>query len=405
MNNVQKRKKRTGITIAVLLLGAAGYGTYHYFHSAAPATPPAAGKPGASAGKNNNRPGRPPLAPVQVAKAVSETIPRTLSALGTVQAANSVTVTSRVEGQLMQIHFEEGQKVNAGDLLFTIDPRPFEIQLAQAQGQLAKDQATLANARRDLSRYQKLAATHVISQQELDTQQALVKSAEAGIKVDQAAIDSAKLQLTYSRITAPISGKMGLRQVDTGNFITAGTAMPLVVINQTAPADVLFTVPENDIPLIRMAQRTLPDLAVTALSKDNSIRLAQGKLLTLDNQSDAATGTVKAKARFTNDDDLLFPNQFVNVLLQVGQLENAVVIPNAALQMGTEGNYVWLLEADNKVRKQIVDVELQTPERVVIKSGVSTGDTLVTDGIDRLTDGAQVEVVSGQKKAAAGDKA
>lgn len=405
MNNVQKRKKRTGIAIAVLLLGAAGYGTYHYFHSAAPATPPAAGKPGASAGKNSNRPGRLPLAPVQVAKAVSETIPRTLSALGTVQAANSVTVTSRVEGQLMQIHFEEGQKVNAGDLLFTIDPRPFEIQLAQAQGQLAKDQATLANARRDLSRYQKLATTNVISQQELDTQQATVKSAEAGIKVDQAAIDSAKLQLTYSRITAPISGKMGLRQVDTGNFITAGTAMPLVVINQTAPADVLFTVPENDIPLIRMAQRTMPELTVTALSKDNSIRLAQGKLLTLDNQIDAATGTVKAKARFTNDDDLLFPNQFVNVLLQVGQLENAVVIPNAALQMGTEGNYVWLLEAENKVRKQIVDVELQTPERVVIKSGVSAGDTLVTDGIDRLTDGTQVEVVSGEKKTAAGDKA
>ena len=325
--------------------------------------------------QNSNRPSRPPLAPVQVAEAVSETIPRTLSALGTVQAANSVTVTSRVEGQLMQIHFEEGQKVNAGDLLFTIDPRPFEIQLAQAQGQLAKDQATLANARRDLSRYQKLATTNVISQQELDTQQATVKSAEAGIKVDQAAIDSAKLQLTYSRITAPISGKMGLRQVDTGNFITAGTAMPLVVINQTAPADVLFTVPENDIPLIRMAQRTMPELTVTALSKDNSIRLAQGKLLTLDNQIDAATGTVKAKARFTNDDDLLFPNQFVNVLLQVGQLENAVVIPNAALQMGTEGNYVWLLEAENKVRKQIVDVELQTPERVVIKSGVSAGDT------------------------------
>ncbi|HHH3215463.1 TPA: MdtA/MuxA family multidrug efflux RND transporter periplasmic adaptor subunit [Morganella morganii] len=405
MNNVQKRKKRTGIAIAVLLLGAAGYGTYHYFHSAAPATPPAAGKPGASAGKNSNRPGRPPLAPVQVVKAVSETIPRTLSALGTVQAANSVTVTSRVEGQLMQIHFEEGQKVNAGDLLFTIDPRPFEIQLAQAQGQLAKDQATLANARRDLSRYQKLATTNVISQQELDTQQATVKSAEAGIKVDQAAVDSAKLQLTYSRITAPISGKMGLRQVDTGNFITAGTAMPLVVINQTAPADVLFTVPENDIPLIRMAQRTMPELTVTALSKDNSIRLAQGKLLTLDNQIDAATGTVKAKARFTNDDDLLFPNQFVNVLLQVGQLENAVVIPNAALQMGTEGNYVWLLEAENKVRKQIVDVELQTPERVVIKSGVSAGDTLVTDGIDRLTDGTQVDVVSGEKKTAAGDKA
>ncbi len=248
-------------------------------------------------------------------------------------------------------------------------------------------------------------ATNVISQQELDTQQATVKSAEAGIKVDQAAIDSAKLQLTYSRITAPISGKMGLRQVDTGNFITAGTAMPLVVINQTAPADVLFTVPENDIPLIRMAQHTLPALTVTALSKDNSIRLAQGKLLTLDNQIDAATGTIKAKARFTNDDDLLFPNQFVNVLLQVGQLENAVVIPNAALQMGTEGNYVWLLEAGNKVRKQIVDVELQTPERVVIKSGVSAGDVLVTDGIDRLTDGAQVDVVSGEKKAAAGDKA
>ncbi|KAA8718080.1 MdtA/MuxA family multidrug efflux RND transporter periplasmic adaptor subunit [Morganella psychrotolerans] len=407
MNNVQKRKKRVGIMIAVILLGTAAYSTYRYFQPQPPAAPASEGKRGAASG-NSNRPGRPPLAPVQVAKATSETIPRTLSALGTVQAANSVTITSRVEGQLMKIHFEEGQKVNAGDLLFTIDPRPFEIQLAQAQAQLAKDKATLANARRDLSRYQKLAATHVISQQELDTQQALVKSEEAGIQVDQAAVDNAKLQLTYSRITAPVSGKAGLRQVDTGNFITAGTAMPLVVINQTTPADVLFTVPENDIALIRMAQRTIPQLAVVARNKDNSIKLAQGTLLTLDNQIDPATGTIKAKARFANEDDLLFPNQFVNVLLQVGQLQDAVVIPDAALQMGTEGHYVWLLGADNTVRKQIVEVALQTPERVVISSGVAVGDTLVTDGTDRLTDGAQVDVISPEKtakpkKTAAGD--
>lgn len=407
MNNVQKRKKRIGIMIAIILLGTVVYSTYRYFQPQPPAVPAAQGKRGTTAG-NSNRPGRPPLAPVQVAKATSETIPRTLSALGTVQAANSVTITSRVEGQLMKIHFTEGQKVNAGDLLFTIDPRPFEIQLAQAQAQLAKDKATLANARRDLSRYQKLAATHVISQQELDTQQALVKSGEAGIQVDQAAVDNAKLQLTYSRITAPVSGKAGLRQVDTGNFITAGTSMPLVVINQTTPADVLFTVPENDIALIRMAQRDIPQLAVVARNKDNSIKLAQGTLLTLDNQIDPATGTIKAKARFANEDDLLFPNQFVNVLLQVGQLQDAVVIPDAALQMGTEGHYVWLLSADNTVRKQIVDVALQTPERVVISSGVAVGDTLVTDGTDRLTDGAQVEVISPEKTAkpkttAAGD--
>lgn len=407
MNNVQKRKKRIGIMIAIILLGTVVYSTYRYFQPQPPAVPAAEGKRGTASG-NSNRPGRPPLAPVQVAKATSETIPRTLSALGTVQAANSVTITSRVEGQLMKIHFTEGQKVNAGDLLFTIDPRPFEIQLAQAQAQLAKDKATLANARRDLSRYQKLAATHVISQQELDTQQALVKSEEAGIQVDQAAVDNAKLQLTYSRITAPVSGKAGLRQVDTGNFITAGTAMPLVVINQTTPADVLFTVPENDIALIRMAQRDIPQLAVVARNKDNSIKLAQGTLLTLDNQIDPATGTIKAKARFANEDDLLFPNQFVNVLLQVGQLQDAVVIPDAALQMGTEGHYVWLLGADNTVRKQIVDVALQTQERVVISSGVAVGDTLVTDGTDRLTDGVQVEVISPEKtaktkKTAAGD--
>lgn len=407
MNNVQKRKKRIGIMIAIILLGTVVYSTYRYFQPHPPAVPAAQGKRGTTAG-NSNRLGRPPLAPVQVAKATSETIPRTLSALGTVQAANSVTITSRVEGQLMKIHFTEGQKVNAGDLLFTIDPRPFEIQLAQAQAQLAKDKATLANARRDLSRYQKLAATHVISQQELDTQQALVKSGEAGIQVDQAAVDNAKLQLTYSRITAPVSGKAGLRQVDTGNFITAGTTLPLVVINQTTPADVLFTVPENDIALIRMAQRNILELAVVARNKDNSIKLAQGTLLTLDNQIDPATGTIKAKARFANEDDLLFPNQFVNVLLQVGQLQDAVVIPDAALQMGTEGHYVWLLGADNTVRKQIVDVALQTPERVVISSGVAVGDTLVTDGTDRLTDGAQVEVISPEKTAkpkttAAGD--
>ncbi|EQB99188.1 multidrug efflux system subunit MdtA [Photorhabdus temperata subsp. temperata M1021] len=334
------------------------------------------------------------MPPVQIATAKEQTVPRFLTGLGTIQAANTAIVTSRVEGQLIALHFQEGQQIKQGDLLAEIDPRPFQVQLAQAKGQLAKDEAILANARQDLSRYQKLANTKLISQQEMDNQRALVRQHEASLKVDQAAIDSAKLQLTYSRIIAPISGRVGLKQIDVGNFIASGNNSPIVVITQTDPADVLFSLPENDINAVLKAQKVNHDVVVSAWDRNNRQQLAEGKLLSIDNQIDTATGTIKLKARFANQGDILFPNQFVNIRIKVDTLENAVVIPNAALQMGNEGNFVWILGKDNEVSKHLVSVKLQDTQRVVINTGLTAGDKVVTDGIDRLTDGAKVDIVT-----------
>ncbi|CFR23158.1 MdtA/MuxA family multidrug efflux RND transporter periplasmic adaptor subunit [Yersinia kristensenii] len=339
-----------------------------------------------------------PMSPVQAATATEQTVPRYLTGLGTVIAANTVTVTSRVDGQLMAIHFTEGQQVNAGDLLVEIDPRPYQVQLTQAQGQLAKDQATLDNARRDLARYQKLAKTGLISQQDLDTQASLVRQSEGSVKADQGAIDSAQLQLTYSRITAPISGKVGLKQVDVGNYITSGTATPIVVITQTHPVDVVFTLPESDIPAIMQAQKNAAKnkttVPVEAWDRTNKQMLAQGYLLSIDNQIDTTTGTIKLKARFANEDDVLFPNQFVNARIKVDLLQNAVVVPTAAVQMGNEGSFVWTLNDENKVSKHLVTTGIQDSKQVVISAGLDAGQRVVTDGIDRLTEGLQVEVVT-----------
>ncbi|WP_445497513.1 MdtA/MuxA family multidrug efflux RND transporter periplasmic adaptor subunit [Photorhabdus sp. SF281] len=387
MNKNNKRRIllfRAALTAVVI---AAAIFIWHPFK-----TPSALQQSGAS-GQSSSL-SRPPLPPVQIATAKEQTVPRFLTGLGTIQAANTATVTSRVEGQLIALHFQEGQQIKKGDLLAEIDPRPFQVQLAQAKGQLAKDEAILANARQDLSRYQKLANTKLISQQEMDNQRALVRQHEANLKVDQAAIDSAKLQLTYSRITAPISGRVGLKQIDVGNFIASGNNSPIVVITQTDPADVLFSLPENDINAVLHAQKANHDVAVSAWDRNNRQPLAEGKLLSIDNQIDATTGTIKLKARFANQSGILFPNQFVNIRIKVDTLENAVVIPNAALQMGNEGNFVWILGKDNKVSKHLVSVKLQDTQRVVINTGLAAGDKVVTDGIDRLTDGAKVDIVT-----------
>ncbi|MBH3205685.1 MdtA/MuxA family multidrug efflux RND transporter periplasmic adaptor subunit [Serratia marcescens] len=351
----------------------------------------AAGKTGAGRAAGGRRGA--PMSPVQAATATQQTVPRYLSGLGTATAANTVTVTSRVDGQLMAIHFTEGQQVKAGDLLAEIDPRPFQVQLTQAQGQLAKDQATLANARRDLARYQQLVKTNLVSRQELDTQASLVQQTEGAIKADQGAVDSAKLQITYSRITAPIDGRVGLKLVDVGNYVTSGSTTGLVVITQTHPIDVVFTLPEGNIADLLKAQKAGP-VSVEAWDRNNQNKLTTGSLLSLDNQIDTATGTIKLKARFANEDDALFPNQFVNARLQVDTLHDAVVIPTAALQMGNEGNFVWTLGEDNKVSKHRVTAGVQDSRQVVISAGLNAGDRVVTDGIDRLTEGMQVEVLA-----------
>ncbi|WP_333602247.1 MdtA/MuxA family multidrug efflux RND transporter periplasmic adaptor subunit [Atlantibacter hermannii] len=336
---------------------------------------------------------RAPLAPVQAATAVREAVPSYLSGLGTVTAANTVTVRSRVDGQLMALHFQEGQQVKAGDLLAEIDPSQFKVALAQAEGQLAKDKATLANARRDLARYQQLSKTNLVSRQELDAQQALVNETLGTIKADEAAVASAQLQLNWSRITAPTEGRVGLKQVDIGNQISSGDTAGIVVLTQTHPIDVLFTLPESDIATILQAQKAGKTLTVEAWDRTNKQKLSSGTLLSLDNQIDVTTGTIKLKARFDNQDDALFPNQFVNARMLVDTQQDAIVIPAAALQMGNDGHFVWVLNGDNQVSKHTVTTGIQDSEKVVIAAGLSAGDRVVTDGIDRLTEGAKVEVV------------
>lgn len=365
-----------------------------YWHAQKPDAPSGQQASGQQRKAGGGRPGmRGALAPVQAATAVSAAVPRYLSGLGTITAANTVTVRSRVDGQLMALHFQEGQQVKAGDLLAEIDPSQFKVALAQAEGQLARDKATLANARRDLARYQQLSKTNLVSRQELDAQQALVNETLGTIKADEAAVASAQLQLTWSRITAPVEGRVGLKQMDIGNQISSGDTNGIVVLTQTHPIDVLFTLPESDIATIVQAQKAGKTLTVEAWDRTNKQKLSTGTLLSLDNQIDATTGTIKLKGRFENQDDALFPNQFVNTRMLVDTQQDAIVIPTAALQMGNDGHFVWVLNSDNKVSKHTVTTGIQDSEKVVITAGLSAGDRVVTDGIDRLTEGASVEVV------------
>ncbi|HBU7209378.1 TPA: MdtA/MuxA family multidrug efflux RND transporter periplasmic adaptor subunit, partial [Klebsiella pneumoniae] len=250
------------------------------------------------------------------------------------------------------------------------------------------------NARRDLARYQQLVKTNLVSRQELDTQQSLVVESAGTVKADEAAVASAQLQLDWTRITAPIDGRVGLKQVDIGNQISSGDTTGIVVLTQTHPIDVVFTLPENSIATVVQAQKAGKALSVEAWDRTNKQKISVGELLSLDNQIDATTGTIKLKARFSNLDDALFPNQFVNARLLVDTQQNAVVIPAAALQMGNEGHFVWVLNDENKVSKHSVTPGIQDSQKVVISAGLSAGDRVVTDGIDRLTEGAKVEVVT-----------
>lgn len=395
--NTPRRFPLIPLVIAVALIAGGGY--WWYSHSASPqaqpaeGTQPARGKGPRGAGRTGAAGGM--ASPVQAAEAVRQSVPQYLSGLGTVTAANTVTLRSRVDGDLMALHFTEGQEVKAGQLMAEIDPRPYQVALMQAEGQLAKSQATLANARRDLARYEKLAKTSLVSQQELDTQRSLVSESQGTLKADEGSVASAKLNLTYSRVTAPIDGRVGLKQVDVGNYISSGDTNGIVVITQTHPIDLVFSLPENDISAILSAQKSGP-VPVEAWDRGNTTLLTQGTLLSMDNQIDTTTGTVKLKARFTNQDDRLFPNQFVNARLKVSTLQDAIVIPAAALQMGNEGSFVWVVNSDDKVSKKIVTIEFQDSEKVVINAGLEAGEKVVTDGIDRLTEGAKVEVVAPQ---------
>jgi membrane fusion protein, multidrug efflux system len=328
--------------------------------------------------------------PVVVASARQGDLPVYFNGLGTVTAFNTVTVRSRVDGQLVNVAFREGQYVHEGDLLVQIDPRPFQVQLEQAQGQLAKDQAQRKDAEVNLDRYKLLFKEGVIPQQQLDTQAALVGQFDGAIKSDQSQVDNAKLQLTYCHITAPINGRVGLRLVDSGNIVHANDTNGLVVITQLQPIAVLFSLPQDQLPQVTTKLRAGVQLNVEAYDRDDTTKIATGKLLTIDNEIDPTTGTYKLKSVFNNSDNALFPNQFVNIHLLVDTMHNLTIVPASAIQRGPQGTYVYAVGGDNTVKIRPVTVALTTASNVGLSGGVGSGDVVVIDGQDKLQDGSKV---------------
>jgi multidrug efflux system membrane fusion protein len=344
--------------------------------------------PAANPGTKSQRPG----VPVTVATARKTDVGVYIWGLGSVTALNTVNVKSRVDGQLMEILFLEGQNVTRGDLLATIDPRPFQIQLIQAEGQMARDQELLKNARLDNQRYKLLWEQDSIPKQQLDTQEALVRQYEAAVKIDQGQIDGANLQLIYSRITAPVSGRVGLRQVDPGNIIHATDAGALVVITQLQPISVVFPIAEDYLPQVLGRLKSGARLQVEAYDREQKQILARGTLLTVDNQIDPTTGTVKLKAVFPNQNHELFPNQFVNASLLVEVKRDAVVVPTAAIQRGPQGTFVYLVKPEQTVSVQPVVVGVAQGEDTAIEAGLASGDPVVVAGAEGLRDGSSVVV-------------
>jgi multidrug efflux system membrane fusion protein len=378
------------IGLPVLLIAG---GAYYYF----------AGQPQADAAGKGKGAGR--LQPVSVAEVKVADVPIWITALGTAVPRNLVTVHTRVDGELMKLHFREGQMVKQGELLAELDPRPFEVQLTQANGQLVRDTALLQNARVDLERYKDLWAKDSIAKQQLDTQDALVRQYEGTVENDRGTVENARLQLTYARVVAPASGRIGLRQVDPGNVVHAGDANGLIVIAQLQPMTVVFSMPETYLPAINRRIAGNSPIVVEAWDREQKNRLAAGRLLTTDNLVDTTTGTIKMKAEFANSDNILFPNQFANVRLLLGVREKATVVPGAAILRGSKGPFVYTVDSEGTVTAVPITPGPEDAGLVAVEGPLKSGDRVVADGADKLRDGAKVEVITPEARAKPADGA
>ena len=337
---------------------------------------------------------------VGIASAVSGDMPVTLTGLGTVTPVATVTVQTQLNGILTAVGYKQGQEVKKGDFLAQIDPRPYEAQLEQYQGAKQRDEALLGQARTDLARYETLARQNSIAAQQVADQRFLAAQYQGDIRTDQAQIDTANIDIGWAHITAPVSGRVGLRLVDPGNYVTTASTTGIVVITQTQPTTVIFTVPQSDIPEIRRAMAAGP-LAVTASDSADTKAIATGTLEVIDNQIDTTTGTVKLRANFPNADEALFPNQFVNATLLVDTLHSATLVPTAAVQQGAPGNFVFVVNADDTVNMRKVTLGPAAAGRTAITAGLKPGERVVTDGTDRLRDGEKVSIPAEQKSGAA----
>lgn len=371
------------LIVAVILIF-----TWRHFH---------AGKD-AQAGGQGKRGGKNQVMPVQVKTLTTGDLNIYINALGSVVPRSSVVVHPRVDGELISVNFTEGQTVQKGDLLLQIDPRPYQVALTQAEGQLAKDQAALLSARQDLARYQSLVKEGSISKQQLDQQTALVNQAEGAVKSDQGQVAGARLNLSYCQVTAPVSGKLGLRQVDVGNIVRASDANGVVVINQFQPIDVTYAIPEDQVQSVLKQVHAGNSLQVSAFDRAQKNVLDTGKLRSLDNQIDPTTGTLKFKAEFANQANNLFPNQFVNVRMLVETQKNVTLLPSAAIQRGVNGTFVFVVNTDSSVIARPVTLGAVDGDNTAVLTGVNAGERVVLDGADKLKDGSKVKVIDPNAK-------